>query len=83
MPDATMSGSAAGAPDSVPIPPHELADRLGEIPAGEVWVYCGFGYRAPIVASVVDRDNHFVVLINDFYPNAGMAGLDQPGMTDK
>ena len=67
-----------GVTDSVHIPLHELADRLDEVPAGEVWVYCGSGYRASIAASVLDRDNHSVVLIDDSYPNAGLAGLDQP-----
>jgi rhodanese-related sulfurtransferase len=78
MPDATMSGRAAGSPDSVHIPLREPAERLEEVPAGEVWVYCGSGYRTWIAASVLDRDNHSVVLINDSYPNAGIAGLDQP-----
>ncbi|MDX6238677.1 MAG: hydroxyacylglutathione hydrolase [Kribbellaceae bacterium] len=66
-----------GVADSLHIPLHELADRLDEVPAGEVWVYCGSGYRAAIAASVLDRHNHSVVLINDSYPNAGGA-LDQP-----
>jgi len=37
------------------IPLHELADRIDEVPDGEVWVYCGSGYRASIAASVLDR----------------------------
>lgn len=75
--------ACGGVTDSVHIPLHELADRLDEVPAGEVWVYCGSGYRASIAASVLDRHNHSVVLINDSYHNAGMAGLDQSSMTDK
>ena len=63
--------------DSIHIPLHELADRLGEVPDGEVWVYCGSGYRASIAASVLDRHGHPVVLINDAYDHAEDAGLTQ------
>ncbi|SFF43394.1 MBL fold metallo-hydrolase [Blastococcus tunisiensis] len=58
------------------IPLHELADRLGEVPQGEVWVYCGSGYRASIAASVLDRPGRSVVLVNDPYEAAGKAGLE-------
>jgi glyoxylase-like metal-dependent hydrolase (beta-lactamase superfamily II)/rhodanese-related sulfurtransferase len=61
------------------IPLHELADRLDEVPQGEVWVYCGSGYRASIAASVLDRPGRSVVLVNDDYDAAGKAGLtDEP-----
>ena len=66
-----------GVTDSVHIPLHELADRLDEVPDGEVWVYCGSGYRAAIAASVLDRHDHPVVLINDSYDNARAIGLDR------
>jgi rhodanese-related sulfurtransferase len=58
------------------IPLHQLADRLEEVPQGEVWVYCGSGYRASIAASVLDRPGRSVVLINDSYDSAGKAGLE-------
>ena len=51
--------------DSQHIPLHELADRIDEVPDGEVWVYCGSGYRASIAASVLDRPGRQIVLIND------------------
>ncbi|SDY83204.1 Rhodanese-related sulfurtransferase [Modestobacter sp. DSM 44400] len=54
------------------IPLHELAQRLDEVPAGEVWVYCGSGYRASIAASVLDRRGHQVVLVNDSYDTQSM-----------
>lgn len=61
------------------IPLHELADRLDEVPQGEVWVYCGSGYRASIAASVLDRPGRQVVLVSDSYAAAGAAGLeDEP-----
>jgi glyoxylase-like metal-dependent hydrolase (beta-lactamase superfamily II)/rhodanese-related sulfurtransferase len=58
------------------IPLHELGDRLDEVPQGEVWVYCGSGYRASIAASVLDRPGRSVVLINDSYDAANAAGLE-------
>lgn len=58
------------------IPLHELADRLDEVPQGEVWVYCGSGYRASIAASVLDRPGRCVVLVDDSYASAGQAGLE-------
>ena len=38
---------------AVSIPLHELLGRLGEVPAGEVWVHCAGGYRASIAASIL------------------------------
>jgi rhodanese-related sulfurtransferase len=61
--------------ESLHIPLHELAQRLDEVPGGEVWVYCGSGYRASIAASILDRPGRNVVLINDAYDVAGAAGL--------
>lgn len=58
------------------IPLHELADRLNEVPDGEVWVYCGSGYRASIAASVLDRPERRLVLVNDSYDAAATAGLE-------
>jgi rhodanese-related sulfurtransferase len=58
------------------VPLHEIGDRIDEIPDGEVWVYCGSGYRASIAASVLDRPGREVVLINDEYDSARLAGLE-------
>jgi len=71
--DERAAGHVAG---SQHIPLHELADRVEEVPAGEVWVYCGSGYRAAIAASVLDRPGRQVVLINDSYDAAKAAGLE-------
>ncbi len=57
------------------IPLHKLAQRIDEVPDGEVWVHCGSGYRAAIAASVLDRPGRQVVLINDSYAAADEAGL--------
>ncbi len=66
-------GHVAGA---VHIPLHELADRLGEVPDGEVWIYCGSGYRASVAASILDRPGRDVVLVSDSYSNVKDAGLE-------
>ncbi|HZZ45770.1 MAG TPA: MBL fold metallo-hydrolase [Pseudonocardia sp.] len=60
----------------IPLP--ELADRLDEIAEGQIWVYCGSGYRASIAASILDRAGRDVVLINDAYDAAVTIGLQQP-----
>jgi len=71
--DERAAGYVAG---SQHIPLHELADRLDEVPTGELWVYCGSGYRASIAASVLDTPGRDVVLINDSYGTAKDAGLE-------
>jgi len=71
--DERAAGYVAG---SQHIPLHELADRLDEVPEGEVWVYCGSGYRASVAASILDRPGRQIVLINDGYDNAVAAALE-------
>jgi hydroxyacylglutathione hydrolase len=72
--DERAKGSVQG---SQHIPLHELGDRIDEVPQGEVWVYCGSGYRAAIAASVLDRPGRQVVLVNDAYDSARETGLEQ------
>jgi hydroxyacylglutathione hydrolase len=62
--------AAGHLPGSVHIPLHQLTDRLGEMPAGEVWVHCASGYRASIAASVLAAAGISVVAIDDDYANA-------------
>jgi len=57
------------------IPLHELSDRLDELPDGEIWVHCATGYRASVAASMIDRAQRDVVLVNDDYENAEKQGL--------
>lgn len=59
---------------AVNIPLHELPKRLGEVPAGEVWVHCGAGYRASIAASFLAA-GHRLTAIDDEFGNAREAGL--------
>jgi len=60
---------------SLHVPVHELAERIGEVPEGELWVYCGSGYRAAIAASMLDRPGRDVVLIDEEYAAAAGAGV--------
>jgi hydroxyacylglutathione hydrolase len=71
-----------GVRNSQHIPLHALNDRIGEVPEGEVWVYCGSGYRASIAASVLDRPGRQVVLVNDSYGAAAEAGLEDDRPTE-
>ncbi|WP_327011789.1 MBL fold metallo-hydrolase [Dactylosporangium sp. NBC_01737] len=61
--------------DTVHIPLHELPQRLGDVPGGEVWVHCAAGYRASIAASILAAAGHRVVGVDDDFANAGKAGL--------
>ncbi|MDY6998737.1 MAG: MBL fold metallo-hydrolase [Actinomycetota bacterium] len=55
---------------AVNIPLHELLSRRDEVPAGQVWVHCGSGYRASIACSLIERGDRDIVLIDDAFDNA-------------
>jgi hydroxyacylglutathione hydrolase len=61
------------------IPLHELAGRLGEIGAGQIWVHCASGYRASVAAGLLDAAGRDVVLIDDDFASAERAGLADCG----
>ncbi|MGY0071226.1 MBL fold metallo-hydrolase [Streptomyces sp. QTS137] len=61
--------------DSVHIPIHEMHKRLGEVPAGTVWVHCAGGMRAAIAASLLDAAGRDVVAVDDGFDAATEAGL--------
>jgi hydroxyacylglutathione hydrolase len=63
------------------IPIHELVDRLGEVPDGEVWVHCQAGYRASIAASVLAAAGRQVVAVDDEFDRAARAGLAMASST--
>lgn len=59
---------------SLHVPLHELAERLDEVPDGEVWVHCASGYRAAVACSLLDRqagarDRSLVLVDGDYTPN--------------
>lgn len=60
---------------SVHIPVHQLHQRLGEVPAGTVWVHCAGGMRAAIAASLLDAADRDVVAVDDAFDSATAAGL--------
>jgi glyoxylase-like metal-dependent hydrolase (beta-lactamase superfamily II)/rhodanese-related sulfurtransferase len=66
---------------SVHIPIHEVLARLDEIPAGTVWVHCAGGYRAGVVAALLDARGFDVVAVTDAFAGARAAGL--PMMTGR
>ncbi|WP_182526515.1 MBL fold metallo-hydrolase [Nocardioides dongkuii] len=74
--DEHAAGAIRG---SVNIPLHELWSRLGEVPAGEVWVHCAGGYRASIAASMIDARGRTPVAVDDAFDHAATAGLDLVG----
>ena len=78
-----QSSGGGGLPDEAPPPPEDdeedmLAEALGttteayddEVPAGDVWVYCGSGYRASIAASLIESPDRTVILVDDQFDNA-------------
>jgi hydroxyacylglutathione hydrolase len=69
--------AGGGVRDSLHIPIHELTDRVDEVPDGDVWVYCGSGYRASIAASLLARTGRRPVLVDGGYgdPDTGAAAV--------
>ena len=70
--DEYQGAAIAGAAN---IPIHELPRRVGEVPAGEVWVHCASGYRASVAASFVAAAGRTPVAIDDSFENAEKVGL--------
>jgi hydroxyacylglutathione hydrolase len=64
---------------AVHIPIHQLPSRLGDVPAGEIWVHCEAGYRASVTASFPDAAGRMVVAVDDEYERAGRVGLPLDG----
>ncbi|MBA2443934.1 MAG: MBL fold metallo-hydrolase [Nocardioidaceae bacterium] len=71
--------AAARIDGAVNIPIHELPQRVGEVPAGEVWVHCASGYRASVAASLLDVAGRDLVAVDDSFDNAGKVGLHLVG----
>jgi hydroxyacylglutathione hydrolase len=61
--------------NAIHIPFSELPGRSGEIPRGNVWVYCHSGYRAMVAASFLAARGLRVVSIDEEFANAAGAGL--------
>ncbi len=57
-------------PTAVHVPLHDLADRVGDVPDGAVWVHCASGYRAALAASLLDRAGRTVIAVDDDWAHA-------------
>ncbi|MET9405210.1 MBL fold metallo-hydrolase [Streptomyces sp. NPDC002935] len=66
---------------SVHIPVHQVRGRLGEIPAGTVWVHCAGGMRAAVAASLLDAADREVVAVDDAFAAAVTSGLPMARIT--
>ena len=64
---------------AVHIPLPELPARLGDLPTGEIWVYCRTGHRAAIAASILDAAGRVAVPVDDLYERAAGTGLALAG----
>lgn len=60
---------------AVHIPLHELPGRIGEVPPGQVWVYCQAGYRAALAAPLLAAAGREVVTVDYGFGGAGRSGL--------
>jgi glyoxylase-like metal-dependent hydrolase (beta-lactamase superfamily II)/rhodanese-related sulfurtransferase len=69
--------AGGGVRGSLHVPIHGLPGRLGDVPAGDVWVYCGSGYRASVAASMLARAGRRPVLVDGDYgdPDTGAAAV--------
>ena len=72
------SGHVEGA---VFLPFYEVLDRMDEIPRDvDVYVYCGSGYRASVVVSLLQNHGFTnVVHVDDLFANAGKSLVIVPG----
>lgn len=70
-----LEHAQAHLPDALPIPLHELLDRIDEVPDGEIWVHCAAGYRASIAASLLAARRRTVVHVDDDFDAALAAGV--------
>lgn len=68
-----LEWEAGHVPGATFIPFYEVLDRLAEIPHDvDVYVYCGSGYRASVVVSLLqNRGFDNVIHVDDMFANAG------------
>jgi rhodanese-related sulfurtransferase len=61
---------------AVNVPIHSVLAHIDDIPRKKLWVHCAGGYRASVVASILDARGFDVVAVDDsFGENAAPAGL--------
>ena len=61
---------------AVNVPIHNVFAHLDDIPRKKLWVHCAGGYRASVVASILDARGYDVVAVDDsFDESAASVGL--------
>ena len=60
---------------SMHIPIHDVLNRITEVPRDRVWIHCAGGYRASVVAALLDARGYEVVSVDDSFDKAAEAGL--------
>ncbi len=61
---------------AVNVPIHNVLAHVDDIPRKKLWIHCAGGYRASVVASILDSRGYDVVAVDDsFGENAAPAGL--------
>jgi len=61
---------------AVNVPIHNVLAHIDDIPRKKLWIHCAGGYRASVVASILDARGYDVVAVDDaFGDNAAPAGL--------
>ena len=67
---------AAHIEGAVNVPIHAILAHLDDVPRKRLWVHCAGGYRASVVASILDARGYDVVAVDDsFDESARAAGL--------
>ena len=63
--------------DAINVPIHLILAHVDDIPREkELWVHCAGGYRASVVASLLDAQGFDVVAVDEPFTEAGAAGLE-------
>lgn len=52
---------------AVNIPIHTILVHLDDVPRTKLWVHCAGGYRASVVAAILDAHGHDVVAVDDSF----------------
>jgi glyoxylase-like metal-dependent hydrolase (beta-lactamase superfamily II)/rhodanese-related sulfurtransferase len=61
---------------AVNVPIHNVLAHVDDIPRKKLWIHCAGGYRASVVASILDARGYDVVAVDDsFGESAAPAGL--------
>jgi rhodanese-related sulfurtransferase len=57
------------------VPIHTVLAHLDDVPRTRLWIHCAGGYRASVVAALLDAHGHDVVAVDDSYDNASTTDL--------